>query len=184
MNIKKGLIACLFALIIMVISFRAASAHTTVKAGPYNVEIGWLNEPPIIGQMNAVVMNLSSGDGSDKPVTDSISNLTLTVSYGGQTKTLTLQPLGENTPGQYVAPILPTIPGLYTVDVNGTLGTTAIKVEVQPEEVQSTDSVQFPRVNNSTGQSTFTWRDWIGIIALVIAIVALVITILGTRKRG
>ena len=160
-----------------------ASAHQTVTVGPYNVEIGWLNEPPIIGQMNAIVMNLSTSDGMATPVTDSISNLSLTVSYGGQTKTLMLQPLGEDTPGQYIAPILPTIPGLYTVDVNGTLGTTSIKVEVQPEEVQSGETVQFPQVNSSTNQGGFNWAEGIGIAALVVSLGALVLAFLALRKH-
>jgi hypothetical protein len=126
MKINKFAIASLFALLLALIGVGIASAHTTVTNGPYNVEIGWLSEPPIVGQMNAIVMNLSTSDGNGTPVTDSISGLTLTVSYGGQSKTLTLQPLGEDTPGQYVAPILPAVAGLYTVDVTGKLGTTDV----------------------------------------------------------
>jgi hypothetical protein len=182
MRKKRGLIVCFVVSALLLCCFSAASAHTTVTVGPYNVEIGWLSEPPIIGQMNAIVMNLSTSDGSDTPVTDSISNLALAVSYGGQTKTLTLQPLGEDTPGQYVAPILPTIPGLYTVDVNGTLGSTAIKVNVQPEEVQAADVVQFPQTNAGANQGGFRWQDWIGVAALVLGLIATAIAIYGARK--
>ena len=57
--------------------------------------------------MNGIIMNLTTNDGKDTPVTDPTTGLTMTVSYGGQSKTLTLQPLGEDTPGQYVAPMLP-----------------------------------------------------------------------------
>ena len=166
----------------MLAIFGLASAHTTVTNGPYNVEIGWLDEPPIVGQMNAIVMNLSSSDGKSTPVTESISGLTLTVSYGGQNKVLTLQPLGEDTPGQYVAPILPAVAGLYTVDVAGKLGTTDVKVEVQPEEVQSPDSVQFPVITAASTGNSFGLTGWLALAGLVIALAALVLALLGLRK--
>jgi len=184
MKNKKGFIVVLFASLLMIVSFGSVSAHQTVNVGPYNVEIGWLNEPPIIGQMNAIVLNLSTSDGSETPVTDSISGLALAVSYGGQTKTLDLEPLGEDTPGQYIAPILATVPGLYTVDVNGTLGTTAIQVQVQPEEVQAVDTVQFPQVNSDSPRSSFTWTERLGIAALVISLGALVLAVLALRKHA
>ena len=121
MKKKNFAIASLFALLLALAAIGIASAHTTVTNGPYNVEIGWLDEPPIVGQMNAIIMNLTTSDGKATPVTDPTTGLTLTVSYGGQSKALTLQPLGEDTPGQYDAPMLPAVAGLYTVDVTGKL---------------------------------------------------------------
>jgi hypothetical protein len=106
----------------------------------------------------------------------------MTVSYGGQSKTLTLQPLGEDTPGQYVAPILPAVAGLYTVDVTGKLGTTDMKVEVQPEEVQPPDGVQFPKVLPAASGSDFGLAGWLGIAGLAFALAALVVAILALRK--
>jgi hypothetical protein len=159
-----------------------ASAHTTVHNGPYNVEIGWLDEPPIVGQMNAIVTNLSTNDAAANPVTTSISGLTLTISYGGQSKVLTLQPLGEDTPGQYVAPMLQTIPGLYTVDVTGMLGTTSVKVEVQPEEVLAPNSVQFPNVGPGSNGDGLGLAGWLALAGLVIALAALVLGVLALRK--
>jgi len=182
MKIKKFASALIVASILALAIIGIASAHTTVHNGPYNVEIGWLDEPPIVGQMNAIVMNLSTNDTAATPVTTSISGLTLTVSYGGQSKVLTLQPLGEDTPGQYVAPMLPTVAGLYTVDVTGTLGTTAVKVEVQPEEVLAPDSVQFPIVAPASSGNRLGLAGWLGLGGLVIALVALVIGILALRK--
>jgi hypothetical protein len=178
MRARKTVILLLFVLLVSLSSAGPVSAHQTVTVGPYNIEIGWLNEPPVIGQVNAIVLNLTSSDGSDTPVTEPISQLTLVVSYGGQAKNLTLQPLGEDTPGQYVAPILPTVPGLYTVDL------TAIQVKVQPEEVQSADVIQFPRVETGENPVRFTWKEGIGIAALVIAIGALVVAILAWKKRA
>jgi hypothetical protein len=183
MRNKKLVVSCLSAFLLAIFGVSLASAHTTVTNGPYNVEIGWLNEPPTIGQMNGIIMNLtSSAPGSTDPITDSISGLILTVSYGGQSKVLTLQPLGEDTPGQYVAPILPTVAGLYTVGVTGMLGTSAIKVEVQPEEVQAADSVQFPMVAATSNGNGFGLRDWVALAGLVIGLAALALALLALRK--
>jgi len=129
------------------------------------------------------VSNLGSS-GASTPSSDSVSGLVVTVSYGGQSKILTLQPLGEDTTGQYVAPILPTIPGLYTVDVTGTLGKTAVKVEVQPEEVQATDTVQFPNPTASQSQQgpALGITGWLAIAGLVFGLAGLVVALLAWRK--
>ena len=141
---KNFSIASLMAFIALAVSVQIAFAHTSVTAGDYTIEIGWVNEPPIVGQQNAIVVNVSTA--SDNQPVEDVSNLTVGVSYGGQSKTLTLQPLGEDTPGQFVAPILPTIPGQYTVNLGGKLGDTDVKLDVQPEEVDAADTLQFPSV--------------------------------------
>src|SRR6185295_5519920 len=75
-----------------------------------------------------------------------VSNLKIEVSYGGETKTLALQPLGEDTPGQFIAPLTPSRAGQFTVRLSGKIDQTDITpVEVQPEEVQSADVVAFPK---------------------------------------
>src|SRR4030095_16943621 len=102
---------------------------------------------------------------SDEEPVEDISNLTVTVSYGGQDKTLTLQPLGEDTPGQFVAPILPTVAGEYTIILGGKLGDSDVNnVEVQPEEVQPADTLQFPSVSSqqSVGMNA-SWLVWLSI---------------------
>ncbi len=182
MRINKFAVACLLTLFLVLAAAGLASAHTTVTNGPYNVEIGWLDEPPIVGQMNGIIMNLSTSDGNSTPVTEAISGLTLTVSYGGQNKALTLQPLGEDTPGQYVAPILPAIAGLYTVDVTGKLGTTDITVEIQPEEVEAATSVQFPQSVTASTVNAFGLIGWMALAGLAIALSALVLAVLALRK--
>ncbi len=106
----------------------------------------------------------------------------MTVSYGGQSKTLTLQPLGEDTPGQYVAPMLPTVAGLYTVDVTGKLGTTDVKVEVQPEEVDAAASVQFPIMATTSSAGGLGLAGWVALAALAAALAALALAVLGLRK--
>ena len=186
MKIKMFGALCLFGFMIAILGITSVSAHTTVPAGPYDIEIGWVNEPPIIGQMNAIVVNISTASttagGASTPSSVDPSGLTVTVSYGGQSKVLTLRPLGEDTIGQYVAPMLPTIPGVYTVDVTGKLGTTDVHVEVQPEEVLTTDSVQFPRTAPTPSGGGFGLSGWLAVIGLACGLAGLILGVIALRR--
>src|SRR5690242_12865928 len=130
----------------LILNVQPALAHESITVGDYTLEVGWLSEPPVVGQHNAIVVNVTTGE--EQPVED-ISSLTLTISYGGQQKTLTLEPVDEHSPGQYLAPILPTVAGEYSVIFGGTLGDTAVDAETHVEEVQTADTVAFPNVETS-----------------------------------
>ena len=181
MNKKKLWTAGLISLIALMLNFQLALAHESITVGDYTVEIGWMNEPPIVGQQNAIVVNVST-TADEQPVED-VSSLTVTVSYGGQSKVLTLQPLGEDTPGQFVAPILPTVPGQYTVILGGKLGDTDVNnVEVQPEEVQPADTLQFPSVAANDQSASTGMTNWLVYLSLLIGLVALVLGVMGLRR--
>lgn len=182
MNMKKFGIAGLICLLALLLNFQQVFAHESITVGDYTLEIGWLSEPPVAGQQNAIVVNVSKGEA--EPVKD-VSSLTITVSYGGQEKTLTLQPLGEETPGQFIAPILPTVPGQYTLKLGGTLGDTAVDAEVEPEEVQPADTLQFPieASAEATGQSAdLGVMNWLIYLSLLIGLIALVLGVMALRK--
>ena len=51
-------------LVVLLLPASSVSAHTSFPTGPYIVEIGWLNEPPVAGQPNAIVVNLSAANQS------------------------------------------------------------------------------------------------------------------------
>ncbi len=183
---KRTLLTASFiALIALLTSYQVVLAHESVPVGDYTVEIGWVNEPPIVGQQNSIVVNVVT-TSDEQPVED-VSALTVTVSYGGQNKTLTLQPLGEDTPGQFVAPILPTIPGQYTINLGGKLGDTDVKVDVQPEEVQAADILQFPSGVNAGASEQSTnpaSMNWLTYLSLLIGLIALVVGLMALRKSG
>lgn len=182
MNKKLFISACLLAVLALVLNFQPVLAHESITVGDYTVEIGWMNEPPIVGQQNAIVVNVSTtSDG--KPVED-VSALTVAVSYGGQDKTLTLQPLGEDTPGQFVAPILPTIPGQYTIRLGGMLGATAVNTEVEPEEVQPADTLQFPSVQAPQEDTELGVLNWLIYLSLLIGMIALILSVMALRKAN
>ena len=178
--------SCLFLIISLIFNIRSVHAHTAIPVGKYQVEIGWVTEPPIVGQQNAIVVNVSSADSNGTPPDKiDVSALQVDVAYGGETKTLTLQPLGEDTPGQFIAPILPTIPGKYTVRLSGNLGDSAhITGEVQPEEVQSADVLQFPKVTNAQTQTNgLGLAGWLAVIGIVTGMAGLVVALVSLRKN-
>jgi hypothetical protein len=180
MNKKAIWTAGLISLTALVLNFQLAFAHETITVGDYEIEIGWANEPPVVGQQNAIVVNVSdTSSGEAQPVED-VSSLTVTVSYGGQSKELTLQPLGEDTPGQFVAPILPTVPGQYTVTLGGTLGDTAVDAQVEPEEVAPADTLQFPSA--APQSANVGMMNWLIYLSLLVGLIALVLGVMALRK--
>lgn len=179
MNKKRAISACLIASILLLLNFQLALAHQTVNVGDYAIEIGWVTEPPITGQMNAIVVNVSKGE---EPVED-ISGLTVSVKYGDQTKTLTLQPLGEDTPGQFVAPILPSIPGQYTIVLGGKLGDTDVSTAVEPEEVEIPDVVQFPVQPSATQSSSLGVTEWLSWLGILFGLIGIGLGVTALRKK-
>lgn len=129
------------------------SAHTHVHVGEYELSIGWANEPTYVGVPNGVEITVSDHDG--QPVTDlEAGDITVVVSTADQsTDPLPLEPAFVvdvfGTPGQYVADLLPTVPGDYTFQFAGTLHEETVDVTVTSAEdtfspVQSSTDVEFP----------------------------------------
>jgi hypothetical protein len=181
MNRKVLVIGVMLVTLATLFSFQTAFAHTTIHVGNYDVEVGWVDEPPIVGQRNAVVVNVTNNSAADAQV--DISKLTVDVSYGGQTKTLTLQPLSEDTKNQYVAPILPLVAGQYTVQLRGQLDTTNISSDVTPEEVVPAETLAFPSTANSqTPAGGGGASEWLSIVALVVGLAGLIVAWMAFRK--
>ena len=180
---KKSIVwlACFLALIVLAANFQSVLAHEEITIGEYTLEIGWLSEPPVVGQQNAIVVNVMTS--ADQQPVENVSGLTVAVSYGGQEKQLTLQPLGEDTPGQFSAPLIPTVPGEYTIELGGTLGDTAVDANVQPEEVGAADTLQFPNPAAPEESAAPGMSGWLVYLSLLIGVIALVVGILALRRQ-
>ena len=176
--------AGLISLIALVLSFQLVLAHESITVGDYEIEIGWVNEPVIAGQMNGFEISVSNtSSGEAQPVED-ISELVVTVSYGGQNKELTLEPLGEDAPGQYEAALLPTVAGQYTIIFNGQLGDTPIDAHVEPEEVSLADTIQFPSLESSDQSANAGVTNWLIYLSLLIGLIALGLGVSALRKTS
>ena len=116
-----------------------ALAHTRVEIDPYVVIVGWLQEPVIVGERNAITIEVTL---DDRPISDLEATLDAEILYAGATFRVNLEP--TETPGHYIAKIFPTIRGQYSVRLFGTIGETAVDEIIAPEEVQSAARLQFP----------------------------------------
>jgi hypothetical protein len=126
-------------LVILALSVRPALAHSRVEFGPYVIIVGWETEPVIVGERNALFLDVSK---SGTPVEGLEGTLGITISYGGQTFTGNLQP--GAAPGTYHSEILPTVRGQYSVHLAGMVEDLEINETVEPEEVLSAAVLQFP----------------------------------------
>lgn len=132
--------AVLLALITLSQTSSNAMAHTRVEVGPYALVVGWLQEPPIVGERNALTLEVTE---NEEPLVGAEATLDVEVLYAGRTWRVNLNPTA--TPGLYTATLFPTVRGVYTTRVFGSLGSTEIDVELDPEEVLPASNLQFPQ---------------------------------------
>jgi hypothetical protein len=130
----------------LVISFFAFSpspalAHVEMITGDIKIVGGWVDEPPLVGQFNRIVLeNSRVSDG--QPIANAIAQLEVSIKKGTLTRTLDFQPQEEL--GVYVAEILPTQTGQYLLLMKGTVAGQAIDGQIQIEDVEDTALVNFP----------------------------------------
>jgi hypothetical protein len=133
-------------------------AHEGRKLGDLEMEVGWGTEPALAGQVNsALILLVHHGE----PVVDLGDSLEFEVTFGDQTQEFPIEPFFEpgefGTPGDYRAWFIPTRPGEYTFHFFGTIDGEDVDETFTPgpggfEEVESTQSVQFPEQDPSTGE--------------------------------
>src|SRR5262245_1936234 len=126
---KSFRIAFLIALVALLLNYQLVFAHESITVGDYEIVYGWFNEPSIAGQLNGVESFVTNTSTNEPAAEDAISSLVGALTYGGQNKTLTLEP-GFEEPGAFRATVLPTIPGVYSIKFSGMLGENAIDTEV------------------------------------------------------
>lgn len=126
-------------LVILGVHYNSVLAHERVEIGPYVVIVGWLNEPAIVGERNALFLEITE---NEEPVVGVEATLDAELIYAGQTFRSNLNP--STIPGQYTVEIFPTVRGQYSVRLFGAIGETEVDEIVEPEEVFSADRIQFP----------------------------------------
>ena len=142
MRSKFLIMATLLALLLAFATFFIALAHTSIEVGPYTVEVGWVDEPPLVGSKNAVFISIAT-KANGKPV-EGVSTLEVTISTGGKVRKLDVRPLSEDQAGQYAADFIPTRRGVYTVKLSGKIESTDVNNNVDIEEAVDAGGLQFP----------------------------------------
>jgi hypothetical protein len=178
---------CLLALFLLTTT-QSAKAHERVEIGPYVVIVGWLVEPPIVGERNAIIVEISE---DEQPVTGAEAGLDVELVYGAETFRANLNPTA--VPGHYTVDVFPTVRGQYGLRLFGELGETAVDETIEPEEVFPGDRIQFPEPlpdpRQLHAQITFLEAQLqstrtISYVAVGTAVVALLLAIVSLiRKR-
>ena len=92
------------------------SAHETrTVADDYAFVVGFVTEPAIAGEVNGVLLEVTTGD---QPVEGLSDTLQAQIIYGDQTKDVTLTPAFD-APGTYTSTFIPTASGDYTFRFHG-----------------------------------------------------------------
>ena len=201
-----------------------AYAHTVDAVGEYRVEIGWMNEPVVSGETNALELYVSPLTTCPEiPIPLECANsqefqngieglrklLKIQFVYD-KTQTITLPLVNDHDiPGKYYAFITPTVSGYFQANLIGKILDTPANLSMHPPPIAERSYIEFPELSdlalteviddntklveritslentvknleNSNNQiqdeidTNDIWATGIGIIALIIAIIALV----------
>jgi hypothetical protein len=191
------------ALLLVALTASPASAHVVKPVGNYVLTVGWNVEPTYSGQPNAIYLGVK--DKSGKAVDDIGEALRVQVSTANQSSA-PLQPqlsfdsdTGLGSHGVFLAPIIPTAPGVYTFHFTGAINGQKIDEKFVSSDstfdnVEDPSTAQFPvkvptpaelstnvarlstRVDDaaskaSSADDSASSAKTIGIVALVAAIV-------------
>jgi len=141
-----------------------AYGHTVDAVGEYRVEIGWMNEPVVSGETNAIEFYVSpliacseipeaSKCAESQEFQNGISDLRKTVKikliYKDENITLPLSP-DHNIPGKYHAFVNPTVSGFYQANILGTIVNTPISLSMHPPKVDERSYIEFPEPSDIT----------------------------------
>jgi hypothetical protein len=156
----------LFLLFLLIIPglYGIAYGHTVDAVGEYRVEIGWMNEPVVSGETNAIEFYVSpliacpeiseaSKCAESQEFQNGISDLRKTVKiklmYKDESITLPLSP-DHNISGKYYAFVNPTVSGFYQANILGTIVDTPISLSMHPPKVSERAYIEFPEPSDIT----------------------------------
>jgi len=137
--------------------FSSVYAHTTIEVGPYEIEVGWQDAPPVVGILNAITIEIREpGDveGVSMGITSAFKNLQASVVSGGASKVLDINT--DPRPGHYYAKIIPTKTGSLEMKLQGEVNGIKINEIISVEDVESTSVLDFPTTSSSSSGQEVT----------------------------
>jgi hypothetical protein len=151
-------VVALFLAATLLLSFLALNpasvlAHEEVVFGDINIVAGWVDEPPLVDQLNGILLIVTQVSNG-QPVNNALAQLDITLQKGAETRPLEFQPSEEA--GTYTATILPTQTGQYAVVIRGTIAGQAIDGQIEIEDVEDTARFTFPPTSSAAATTTTT----------------------------
>lgn len=154
---KTSLFVLIFSLLFTG-GFYSVYAHKSVTIENLEIEIGWQEEPPLVGFMNAITfeINENTADGQSG-VKNAFKNLVATVKSGGVTKTLDID--SDPQAGHYHSKIIPTRTGSLVVELKGDINGIPINSEITIEDVEDKSLLAFPDTAGSSDQDVAALKN-------------------------
>jgi hypothetical protein len=136
--------------------YSTAEAHKTVNVEKYAIEVGWENEPPIVGFRNTIVYEISESpsEGVKSGIINAFKNLEATIKMGGESKVLDID--SDPRPGNYLSKIIPTKTGSLVIELKGDINGVPVDIEVPIDDVESTAVLDFPQSSSSSSGQEVT----------------------------
>ena len=153
-----------FSLVLIILSLSVifgtttAYAHTKVEVKNLVIEVGWQDEPPLAGFMNAITfeINENASDGQSG-VKNAFKNLQATIKSGGITKPLDID--AEPEAGHYHSKIIPSRTGSLVVQLKGDINGVPIDSEIKIEDVEDKALLSFPDTTGSSEQDVTAMKN-------------------------
>jgi hypothetical protein len=135
-----------------------AFAHKTITIENFEIEVGWRDEPPLVGFMNFIIFEIdeNSPDGQSG-VKNAFKNLVATVKSGGVERTLDIN--SDLQAGHYNSKIIPTRTGGIAVMLKGDINGIPINSEVTIENVEDKSLLTFPDTAGSSDQDIVALKN-------------------------
>ena len=159
-------LSILLLLLVIPGSVGIAYGHTVDAVGEYRVEIGWMNEPVVSGETNAIEFYVSPMNpcpeipepikcAESQEFQNGVEGLKKTVKmqliYKDESITLPLSP-DHDIPGKYYAFVNPTVSGFYQANMLGSIKDTPISLSMHPPKVAERAYIEFPEPSDITVQ--------------------------------
>ena len=176
-----------------------AAAHERRMVGPYQLVVGWLNEPAYVGSMNSLDLRVTDTRVTPAKAVEGLEQtLTVDVQAGGLAPFKLAVAARFGAPGAYNGFVLPTATGTYIFTIKGKIESLDVneKFESGPGrfgDIESTDALQYPDkipvgedLNRRLGdlQSAADQTRVLSAAAVLIGIAALAAAVVLSRRRA
>jgi hypothetical protein len=145
-------------------SIGIAYGHTVDAVGDYRVEIGWMNEPVVSGETNALEFYVSplipcpeileplkcaESQKFQKGIEGLKKTVKIQLIFKDESLTLPLSP-DHDISGKYYAFVNPTVSGFYQANILGIIKDTTISLSMHPPKVDERAYIEFPEPSDLT----------------------------------
>jgi len=185
---KQFLISLMTALLAAVILIRPVFAHGETEVGDYAIEIGFHNEPALLGQPNGLDLFVTNSKTGEQ-VNGLEETLQVEIIFGSSKKELEIRPqFGQD--GAYTADVIPTQVGDYTWHIFGEINGTPVDISMTsgPDtfgSVEDTAVLAFPDPAGSgspVGGDLARTALWVAIGGVVLGLAGLLVGLAGLRS--